>query len=117
MPNGASERLVADLGGSKRRKRLCELDIGDVLVFDENFYKDGLIELATLLVCADEKIEVTLDRTNEVGGEPLRTIGIHWVMPVWPTWQLGAHMTDPKLFFKISIERNNYVMLTVLPVL
>ncbi|MHA7271203.1 hypothetical protein [Arthrobacter sp. HLT1-20] len=70
-----------------------------------------------LLLCADEKIEVILDRANEVGGEPLTTIGIYWVMPVWPTWQLGAHMSDPKLFSKISIERNNSVLLTVLPVL
>jgi hypothetical protein len=37
------------------------------------------------------------------------TVHIAWVMPVWPTWSLGAIFLDSRLYAKLSVSRNNFV--------
>lgn len=37
--------------------------------------------------------------------EHLLRIAVHWVMPVWPIWQLGAQLEDPSLHVRMVTDR------------
>jgi hypothetical protein len=44
---------------------------------------------------------------------PLLEVRVVWVMPVWPSWQNGAHLVDPRLFAKLANDRDHSAELTI----
>ncbi len=55
-------------------------------------------------------IPLNIDASED---DPLATVHIAWVMPVWPTWSLGATFLDSRLYAKLSVSRNNFVEMDI----
>ena len=55
-------------------------------------------------------IPLNIDASED---NPLATVHIAWVMPVWPTWSLGATFFDSHLYAKLSVSRNNFVEMDI----
>lgn len=68
------------------------------------------------MVRAIESFSVPLDLSKPEDDEPVATIEIHWIMPVWVSWMLGAHFTNPGLFATLSVERRSSARIEVLRV-
>ncbi|WP_138442995.1 hypothetical protein [Sinomonas susongensis] len=62
---------------------------------------------------AYETFDVPLDLSKPDVDEPIATITIHWIMPVWVSWMLGAHFTNPNLFATVSVERKSSAQIDV----
>lgn len=45
--------------------------------------------------------------------EPLIEVRVHWVPDVWPTWQSGVQLTDPRLFVKLANNRDYSAELSI----
>lgn len=43
--------------------------------------------------------------TNE--NDPLLEVRVVWVMPVWPSWQNGTHLVDPRLYARLVNDRDH----------
>lgn len=65
------------------------------------------------MVRAIESFSVPLDLSKPDDDEPVATIEIHWIMPVWVSWMLGAHFMNPGLFATISVERKSSARIEV----
>jgi hypothetical protein len=44
---------------------------------------------------------------------PLLRLRVVWIMPVWPSWQNGAHMVDPRLYARLTNDRDGSAGLTI----
>jgi len=45
--------------------------------------------------------------------DPLIEVRVHWMPDVWPTWQSGVQLTDPRLYVKLANNRDYSAELTV----
>ena len=57
-----------------------------------------------------EDIELTVTADEDT---PLLRVQVFWVMPVWPSWQNGTHLCDPRLFSKLVNARDHSAELTI----
>lgn len=62
---------------------------------------------------AYETLNVPLDLSKPDDDEPIATIDIHWIMPVWVSWMLGTHFMNPGLFATVSVERKSSARIDV----
>lgn len=44
---------------------------------------------------------------------PLLEVRVGWVMPVWPSWQNGTHLVDPRLYAKLVNNRDHSAELSI----
>ncbi len=44
---------------------------------------------------------------------PLLEVRVVWVMPVWPSWQNGTHLVDPRLYAKLVNNRDHSAELSI----
>ena len=66
-----------------------------------------------LRVNASETFQhIALD-LNSPRGEVLAAIRVYWIMPIWPSWMLGAHFADNRLFAKLSTDRDSSARITI----
>ncbi len=56
----------------------------------------------------DIKLDTTVDDDT-----PLLEIRVVWVMPVWPSWQNGTQLSDPRLFAKLVNNRDHSAELSI----
>lgn len=56
---------------------------------------------------AEESLDIPLDLSGSDRAERIATVEIYWIMPVWVSWMLGAHMENPGLFATVSVERTS----------
>lgn len=66
-----------------------------------------------LLVSGRELFEdLTMEYDPEQDLHLLR-VAVYWSMPVWPTWQAGAHLEDPALHVRLANDRTLSAEVTV----
>lgn len=56
----------------------------------------------------DLELDTTVDEDT-----PLLEVRVVWVMPVWPSWQNGTHLVDPRLFAKLVNNRDQSAELSI----
>jgi hypothetical protein len=49
-------------------------------------------------------VPLNLDASED---EPLLELRVFWIMPVWPFWQTGAHLVDPRIYAKLVNNREH----------
>lgn len=45
--------------------------------------------------------------------DPLLEVRVYWVPDVWPTWQCGVQLTDPRLYVKLANNRDYSAELSI----
>lgn len=50
----------------------------------------------------DIPLDVSVDENS-----PLIEIDLVWIMPVWSSWYIGAHIADPRLYAKLLTSRDH----------
>lgn len=56
----------------------------------------------------DLELDTTVDEDT-----PLLEVRVVWVMPVWPSWQNGTHLVDPRLYPKLVNNRDHSAELSI----
>jgi hypothetical protein len=56
--------------------------------------------------------DIELDTTVD-DDSPLLEVRVVWVMPVWPSWQNGTQLSDPRLFAKLVNDRDHSAELSI----
>lgn len=69
-------------------------------------------ELAGMLVGREDFRDITLGPAADED-TPLLVVRIVWVMPVWPSWQSGIHLDDPRLLAKLVNDRDHSAEVTI----
>lgn len=59
-------------------------------------------------VFRDLELDITADEDT-----PLLEVRVVWVMPVWPSWQSGIHLVDPRLYAKLVNNRDHSAELSI----
>lgn len=44
-------------------------------------------------------------RVDATEDEPLFAVRVFWIKPVWPFWQTGTHIVDPRIYAKLVNNR------------
>jgi len=52
-------------------------------------------------------------RVDATEDEPLLAVRVFWIMPVWPFWQTGAHIVDPRIYAKLVNNREHSAELLI----
>lgn len=66
-----------------------------------------------LLVRGEEVLpNIIMDRSVDED-EPLASIYATWVMPIWPSWMVAAHLRDPKLYARLSADRGSSAWISI----
>lgn len=70
-------------------------------------------ETHPMLVTGQERfatIELNVEADEDTA---LLEVRVVWVMPVWPVWQSGAHLADPRLYTKLVNNRDHSAELSI----